>query len=36
MKFKVNLCEIELLLYVTILLSFCNYSEKNGASVKLP
>ena len=36
MKLKVNLCKIELLLYVTILLSFCNYPEKNSASIKLP
>ena len=36
MKLKVNFCEIESLLNVTILLSFSNYPEKNGASIKLP
>ena len=36
MKLKVNFCEIELLLNVTILLSFSNYPEENVASIKLP
>ena len=31
MKLKVNFCEIELLLNVTILLSFSNYPEKKKA-----
>ena len=37
MKLKVNFCEIELPLNVTILLSFSNYPEKkNVALIKLP
>ena len=36
MKLKVNFCETELLLNVTILLSFSNYIEENVTSIKLP